>query len=150
MEVSGFVGIEELVIILVNGEEMIELFVSLLVLKVFVSEILIDVGEVNWLMLEIEGICWLGIGEEGEMDKGWMVLLLNIFIFELNVGDLFINEFDIYNILFVGFDILFRILIFVLVRKNFGCSFVCFNNCCVFVFGNDDEKLIVVGMFEVK
>lgn len=56
MEVSGFVGIEELVIILVNGEEMIELFVSLLVLKVFVSEILIDVGEVNWLMLEIEGI----------------------------------------------------------------------------------------------
>lgn len=68
----------------------------------------------------------------------------------MNVGDLFINEFDIYNILFVGFDILFRILIFVLVRKNFGCSFVCFNNFCVFVFGNDDEKLIVVGMFEVK
>lgn len=150
MEVSGFVGIEELVIILVNGEEMIELFVSLLVLKVFVSEILIDVGEVNWLMLEIEGICWLGIGEEGEMDKGWRVLLLNIFIFELNVGDLFINEFDIYNILFVGFGILLRILIFVLVRRNFGCSFVCFNNFCVFVFGNDDEKLIVVGMFEVK
>lgn len=79
MEVSGFVGIEELVIILVNGGEMIELFVSLLVLKVFVSEILIDVGEVNWLLLEIEGICWLGIGEEGEMDKGWRVLLLNIF-----------------------------------------------------------------------
>lgn len=39
MEVSGFVGIEELVIILVNGEEMIELFVSLLVLRVFVSEL---------------------------------------------------------------------------------------------------------------